>query len=107
MVLSVSTAPHESSRICTVDELHGAVMAEHEIVRHLSYGRPPVVLMASYCQKKLVLGGCQARVTRLLFTPAFKVPQRCAQSKKLGIRRVRQGHANTISSWHDESGTLS
>ncbi len=98
MVLCISSAPDESCRICTVDEFHGAVMAEHEIVRHFTDGRPPVVLVAPYCQKELVLSGRQPRVMRLLFAPAFEMPQRCAQSKKLGIRRIRQGHAHTITS---------
>ncbi len=74
-VIAVPEAADKAGLHGPVHQLHGAVVAEQQVVGHLPDGGTGWVGMAPDSQEQLVLGGGEAHGRRLLLAPAQKTPQ--------------------------------
>jgi len=73
-----------------IDQPHRAVMAEQEMIRHLTDGRIPPARVAPDGQEELVLGRGEAHRGRLFLAPSQKPAETGAKLEESAVLGVRE-----------------
>src|SRR5580658_8146091 len=74
-ILLVPGATHKARRVGAVNEAHSAVMAQEQMVGHLSDCRPPGISVTPDGEQELMLRRRESRFTGLLLAPALEMAQ--------------------------------
>ena len=90
MVVVVSDSPQQTCRLGTIDEAHGAVMAQQQQLGDVADLGPPRIIVPSYREQQLVLGGGQPSRSGLRLAPMLKAPQTSAKRQQSPIGIVGQ-----------------
>jgi hypothetical protein len=77
MVFVIATTCHQSSSHTPINQAHGTVVAQQEVIGDLAHGGAAWIPVSSDRQEQLVLGGGQAGPSGLLLAPPLEAPQGC------------------------------
>ena len=80
LVLTVVNPSNEPRALCSIDELHGAVVSQKQMSSHVAHARRRAV--ASNGEKELMLGRGHARVVCLFFAPVQEPSQAVSEAKQ-------------------------
>ncbi len=89
LIVVVGPATHETGALGAVDQLDGAVVAQHEVGGNIAHrGR---LAVAADGEEQLVLGAGQPRLFGLTITPVDEPAQAVAEGEKAGELRIPHG----------------
>ena len=95
-VVRIGVTFDEAFALCSVDQLHGAVVSERQIVRHFGDRRPPPAGMPPHGEQELVLGGRQPGGAGAVGTPAQEAAQTGPEFQEALIVGVGDLHCRHI-----------